>query len=119
MISRKTQFSIIAVVLVLVGSMAFSQIFKTNLTLTVRDELGNTVDSASVKLFEKKEDYLKEVNVAAETTTNAKGVAKFKGIKPVSYFVLVRKCDKDNAGGGEEISKLEEGKFNKSTVVIQ
>ena len=108
-----------AVAILLITASAFSQLFKTNLTLTVRDEVGNTVEGASVKLYEKKDDYLKEVNVAAETTTNEKGLAKFKGIKPVSYFVLVRKGDKDNSGGGEEIGKLEEGKFNKSTVVIQ
>jgi hypothetical protein len=31
----------------------------------------------------------------------------------------VKKGDKDNAGGGEKIDKLDEGKFNKSTIVIQ
>lgn len=100
-------------------TLATSQLFKTSLILTVRDELGNTVEGASVKLFEKESDYNKEINITAETTTDAKGVAKFKGIKPVAYFVLVKKGDKDNAGGGEKIGKLEEGKFNKSTVVIQ
>ena len=100
-------------------TMAFSPPFKTSLTLTVRDEVGNLVEGASVKLFETKDDYLKEVNVAAETTTDAKGIAKFKGLKPIAYFMIVRKGDKDNAGGGEQIGRLEEGKFNKSTVVIQ
>jgi hypothetical protein len=37
----------------------------------------------------------------------------------MAYFVLARKGDKDNANGGEKVGKLEEGKFNKSTVVIQ
>ena len=100
-------------------AMSFSPPFKTSLTLTVRDEVGNLVEGASVKLFETKDDYLKEVNVAAETTTDAKGIAKFKGLKPVAYYIIVRKGDKDNAGGGEQIGRLEEGKFNKSTVVIQ
>ncbi len=109
-----------AMLLVLVCmAMAFRPPFKTSLTLTVRDELGNLVEGASVKLFETKEDYLKEVNVAAETTTDEKGIAKFKGLKPIAYYIIVRKGDKDNAGGGEQIGKLEEGKFNKSTVVIQ
>ncbi len=110
----------IAVISVLF-SVPFSagQIFKTSLTLTVRDELGNTVEGASVKLFDTEDDYNKETNQSAEATTNAKGVAKFKGIKPLVYFVLVKKGGKDNAGGGEKIGKLEEGKFNKSTVIIQ
>lgn len=95
------------------------QIFNTSLTLTVRDELGNTVKDASVKLFETEEDYLKEKNVVTEGTTDAKGVAKFKKLKAISYFVLIRKGDKDNTNGGEKIGKLEEGKFNKTTVVIE
>lgn len=98
---------------------AETRLFKTSLTLIVRDDVGNTVEKASVKLFEKEEDYLKEVNAAAEGDTDAKGVVKFKDLKAIAYYVLVRKDDKDNAGGGEKIGKLEEGKFNKATVVIQ
>ncbi|MBS1507382.1 MAG: carboxypeptidase regulatory-like domain-containing protein [Bacteroidetes bacterium] len=94
------------------------QIFKTSLTLTVRDESGNTVEGASVKLFEKKDDYTKEVNAVEEATTDAKGIVRFKKLKPIAYFILCRKGDKDNTGGGEE-TKLEDGKFNKATIVIQ
>ena len=115
----KKVFVSAAVVTWLFVTLAFSPPFKTSLTLTVRDEVGNLVEGASVKLFETKDDYLKEVNVAAETMTDAKGIAKFKGLKPIAYYIIVRKGDKDNAGGGEQIGKLEEGKFNKSTVVIQ
>ena len=100
-------------------TIASGQIFKTSLTLTVRDELGNTVEGASIKLFEKESDYNKEINTVAEGTTDAKGIAKFKALRPIAYFVLVKKGDKDNAGGGEKIDKLDEGKFNKSTIVIQ
>lgn len=96
-----------------------SQIFKTSLTVTVRDELGNTVEGASVRLFLKEEDYTKEVNHVAETTSDKKGVAKFNKLQPEVYFILARKGDKDNAGGGEKIGKLEEGKFNKVTIIIQ
>jgi len=105
------------------GLMAFApvnaRLFKTSLTLTVRDDVGNTVAKAVVKLFEKEEDYLKEMNPVAEGDTDEKGVVKFKDLKAIPYYVLVRKDDKDNAGGGEQIGKLEEGKFNKATVVIQ
>jgi hypothetical protein len=96
-----------------------SQIFKTSLTVTVRDELGNTVEGASVRLFQKEEDYTKEVNPLEEGTTDAKGVVRFKKLQPQPYFILARKGDKDNAGGGEKTGKLDEGKFNKVTVVIQ
>ncbi len=95
------------------------QLINTSLTITVRDEIGNTVAGASIKLFDTEENYNKEKNSIAEGVTDAKGIYRFKKIKANSYFVLVKKDDKDNAGGGEKIGKLEEGKFNKVTIVIQ
>ena len=95
------------------------QIFKTNLTITVRDEAGNTVEKAQVVLFLKEEDYTKEVNPVVKGETDEKGVVKFKGLKPHAYFVLARKDDKDNSGGGEKTDALEEGKVNKVTIIIQ
>ena len=95
------------------------QLINTSLTVTVRDELGNTVEGASIKLFDTEENYNKEINPVAEGSTDAKGNYRFKKIKSSAYFVLVKKGDKDNTGGGEKIGKLEEGKFNKVTIVIQ
>lgn len=109
-------------IIVLLGAIAlpsYSQLINTSLTLTVRDELGNTAAGVSVQLFESEADYLTEKNAVFTATTDAKGIAKFKKMKAISYFVLARKDDKDNTGGGEKIGKLEEGKFNKATVVIQ
>ncbi|HRI78436.1 MAG TPA: hypothetical protein PLR06_02780 [Cyclobacteriaceae bacterium] len=100
-------------------SSVHAQIIKTSLTVTVRDELGNTVEGVMVQLYENEENYKTEKNPAAEGTTDAKGVVKFKNQKAISYFVLARKGDKDNAGGGEQTGKLEEKKFNKVTLVIQ
>lgn len=97
---------------------SFSSFLKTQLTITVRDETGNIVAGASIKLYAKKEDYEKEVNALAEAVTDEKGVAKFKELTRYNIYLLVRKDDKDNSGGGEQ-TKLEEGKFNKITVVIQ
>jgi hypothetical protein len=102
----------------MVGAMSF-QIIKTSLNVTVRDETGNTVSGAVVQLFEKEEDYLKEENVAAIGTTDDKGYVKIKELKAIPYFVIVRKDDKDNSGGGEKIEKLEAKKMNKITIVIQ
>ena len=103
----------------IIAIVAFGQIFKTSLNLTVRDEVGNIVEGASVQLFEKKEDYDKIANATFTGITDKKGVVKFKSLKAIRYFMLVKKGDKDNSGGGEEIGKLTEGKFNKATVVIQ
>jgi len=95
------------------------QLFNTSLTVTVRDELGNTVEGASVKLFVKEEDYTKEKNFIEEATSDKKGIAKFKKLNPEAYFILCRKGDKDNAGGGEKTGVLKKGEFNKVTIVIQ
>lgn len=95
------------------------QIIKTTLNLTVRDEVGNTVEGATVQLFETEEDYNAETNVVAEGTTDAKGILKLKDLKSMSYYVIVRKDDKDNSGGGERTGKLEEKRINKVTIVIQ
>ena len=110
---------------ILLATVCFSfsskpdQLFNTSLTVTVRDELGNTVEGASIKLFETEENYTQEKNAMTEGITDDKGVFRFRKIKAVAYFVLVKKGDKDNSGGGEKIGKLEEGKFNKVTIVIQ
>lgn len=95
------------------------QLIKTQLVITVRDETGNTVTGATVQLYEKQDDYNKEVNVAAEGVTDAKGVLKLKELKAISYFMIAKKDDKDNSGGGEQTGKLEEKKINKVTVIIQ
>lgn len=95
------------------------QIIKTTLHITVRDELGNIVDGASVQLFETEEDYLKEENIVAQDSTDKRGVVRFKDIKPMAYYVIVRKDDKDNSGGGERTAELDPKRINKVTIVIQ
>ena len=114
---KKSSVILMSVVLMVVCS-AF-QIVKTSLGVTVRDEVGNIVVGAAVQLFEKEEDYTAEKNVAVEGVTDEKGYIRFKELKAISYFVIVRKDDKDNSGGGERTGKLEEKKINKVTVVIQ
>ena len=111
--------AVVTCVMAFTFSASNAQLIKTSLTLIIRDDAGNTVDKVSVKLFEKEEDYLKEVNPVAEGLTDEKGAVKFKALKSIAYYVLARKGDMDNAGGGELIGKLEDQKFNKVTVVIQ
>jgi len=121
--TNSTMKSLLFILFVATTSVSFvsqpAQIFNTSLTITVRDEVGNTVSGAEVKLFKNEQDYLKEENVVMEATSDAKGLVKLKKLEGISYYVIVRKADKDNSGGGEIIGKLEEGKFNKATIVIQ
>lgn len=56
--------------------------------------------------------------MVAEGMTNSKGVVKFKDLKPIEYYLLVRRKNRDNTGGGEKIGKLN-GRFKKSTLVIE
>ena len=103
----------------LVMMMLSFQIIKTQLAVTVRNELGNTEEGATVQLFETEEDYKAEKNIAAEGATDKKGVIKFKELKAASYYMIVRKDDKDNSGGGEQTGKLEANRINKVTIIIQ
>jgi hypothetical protein len=110
--------NVIVLLILFVAASSF-QIIKTSLNVTVRDETGNTVEGATVQIFESEEDYTKEVNIAAQGTTDKKGYLKLKELKSIPYYVIVRKDDKDNSGGGEKTEKLEAKKINKITVVIQ
>ena len=95
------------------------QLIKTTLHITVRDELGNIVEGATVQLFETEDDYLKEENVVTEGLTDKNGIIKLKDLKPMAYYVIIRKDDKDNSGGGERTAELEAKRINKVTIVIQ
>lgn len=106
---------LIAIILILSGF----QLIKTTLHITVRDELGNIVEGATVQLFETEDDYLKEQNAVTEVLTDKYGIAKMKDLKAMSYFVIIRKDDKDNSGGGERTAVLEAKRINKVTIVIQ
>jgi hypothetical protein len=104
--------------LLLVSASGF-QLIKTTLNVVVRDETGNTVDGATVQLFETEEDYNAEKNIVATGVTDEKGFLKLRDLKAIVYYVIVRKGDKDNTGGGEQTGKLVEKKINKVTIVIQ
>ena len=72
------------------------QLIKTQLTITVRNELGNAEPGVTVQLYEKEADYNAEENPAAEGITDEKGVVKFKELKAISYYILASKDDKNN-----------------------
>ena len=108
-------FALLALALTLTGF----QIIKTTLHITVRDELGNIVEGATIQLFENEEDYQKEENAVQEGTTDKYGIARFKDLKAIAYYVIVKKDDKDNSGGGERTAVLDAKRINKVTIVIQ
>ncbi|NJM26940.1 MAG: hypothetical protein HC859_17175, partial [Bacteroidia bacterium] len=95
----RTSLQYLFAFVVLVAMVSF-QLIKTQLHVTVRDDLGNTVSTAKVTLYEKEEDYNAEENAVATGETDEKGVVKFKELGDKSYYVMVEKGDKNNFGGG-------------------
>lgn len=114
----KTSIKLLFAISFLVMLSAF-QIIKTQLAVTIRDEVGNTVEGVKVILYETEEDYNAEKNQVSEGVTDAKGIVKLRELKATTYYVLARKDDKDNSGGGEQTGKLEPNRINKVTIVIQ
>jgi uncharacterized protein (DUF2141 family) len=114
----KAIFRTLFVVTLVLMAMSF-QLIKTQLAVTIRNELGNIEEGTTVQLFETEEDYKEEKNIAAEGITDKKGIIKFKELKAISYYVIARKDDKDNSGGGEQTGKLEANRINKVTIIIQ
>lgn len=107
------------VTIMALANVSEAQILSTKLKITVVDELGNVVPDAKVTLYGSEADYNKEVNpVQPFKLTDSKGRVTFKKLTPKSYYVIIRKGDKDNSGGGEIINDLEKGKVNKANVVI-
>lgn len=95
------------------------QLFPTKLKITVIDGLGNIVEGATVAIYTEKEDYLKSINPVQTLSTDDKGQVTFKDVKPISYFVEVKKGEKNNNGEGAVTGKLSEKKINKVNVVIE
>ncbi|WP_088124943.1 carboxypeptidase-like regulatory domain-containing protein [Roseivirga misakiensis] len=116
---RLILLSLIAFSTIAISNDAEAQILSTKLKITVVDELGNVVPDAKVILFANEADYNKEVNpVQPFKLTDSKGRVTFKKLDTKSYYIIVRKGDKDNSGGGEVVSKLVKGKVNKANIVI-
>ena len=96
------------------------QVFTTALRVTVRDNLGNVVDSAQVQIFKTKEDYEQETNpVGGIQYTDEKGRIRYTGIEPRAYYINVEKGDMNNYGGGTMTEELTEKRSNKLTVIIE
>ena len=101
-------------------SQAQIQIFNTKFKVTILDELGNLVPDAEVTLYATLDDYKAEKNPVQKTMlTDSKGKVTFKKLDKKQYYVIVRKGDRDNSGGGELVNNLEKGKVNKANVIIK
>jgi hypothetical protein len=111
--------TIILSLMLTIPFLSNSQIFKTTLQITIRNELGNTEAGAKVTLYKTEEDYNANQNPAFEAkTTDAKGKVSFEGVEPIIYYVQAEKGERDNSGAGEKTPKLDDKKINKVTIII-
>lgn len=95
-------------------------ILPTSLKITVLNSLGNPVEEAKVTLYSTEDDYRNEKNAVSETLqTDAKGQVKFKNLEAKVYFVHVVKGEMNNDGGAAQTNKLEEGKQNRTNIIIE
>ncbi len=109
-----------SLVLVVFLSFSFKPVLKTNLRITILNELGNVEDSVSVTLYTNKDDYRNNKNPAVPMQlTDEKGRATFKDLKPIEYYIHAQKEDKTNVGAGVVADVLKEGKMNKLTIIIE
>lgn len=96
------------------------QVLTTALRVTVRDNLGNVVDSAEVQIFRTKEEYEQEINpVGGVQYTDKKGRIRYTGIEPQAYYINVEKGDMNNYGAGTMTEELTAKRSNNLTVIIE
>ena len=96
-----------------------AQVLKTKLQVTVRNDLGNVVQGATVTLYSTQADYESNENPVQSGETDEKGKIIFKELKPVSYFMDVRKGDLNNDGRGVQTTKLIVKKKNIIATIIE
>ena len=113
---------IVFVLVILMAGMATeskAQVFKTKLQVVVRNDLGNTVEGATVTLYKTEADYDEEKNPVQTAQTTAKGKVLFMGLEPISYYMNVEKDDLNNVGRGAKTTKLIDKKKNIVDVIIE
>jgi len=109
-----------SVLLIALLSFSFKPILKTNLRITILNELGNAEDSVEVTLYINKNDYRENKNPAVPLQlTDEKGRVTFKDLEPIEYYIHAQKGDKTNVGAGVVADVLKEGKMNKLTIIIE
>lgn len=97
-----------------------TQLFDTNLRITIQDDLGNNEEGALVTLFANNDDYRSSSNpVAGPLKTDKKGRVTFKDLEAKAYYVYAEKGDMNNNMLGVKTDTLEGGKLNKIAIVIQ
>lgn len=72
----------------------------TSLEITLRDDLGNLIQGATVKLYPSETDYKNQTNSLSVKTSNASGVVTFDNLTSIKYYFSADKDCLSNAFGG-------------------
>ena len=111
---------ITVVVLAVLFSFTSAPVIKTNLRITILNELGNMEDSVAVTIYRHENDYREEVNPITPTQyTDKKGRTTFSDLEAIEYYIHAQKGDKTNVGAGVVADVLQKGKMNKLTIIIE
>lgn len=96
------------------------QLFKTNLRITIQDDLGNVEEGVTVTLYGNNDDYRAGENAVQESQmTDKRGRVTFKDLKPQVYHVFAEKGKMSNNNLGVKTDTLEAKKLNKVAIMIQ
>ncbi len=92
----------------------------TSLSLTLKDELGNTVSGASVKLFASQTDWVMGTNQVSTTQfSDETGKVTFSGLSAIKYYWFAQKDAKNNYNGAcTTTAAIEADVTTKLTVVL-
>ena len=104
--------------IILISNEIYSQLIKTQLRLSVKNNLGKEEEGVRVRLYATEEDYKAEKNMVQEHYTNRKGIVVFKDLQPIKYYINAVKDNKTNYGNGEVSEPLKEKQINQMLVII-
>ncbi len=93
---------------------------KTYLDIYVKDNLGNPVQGAEVKLYSSETDWKNGSNqVGAAQYSNAEGKAVFEGVSNIKYYWLATKdCNNNVNGSVTTASPLNKGERNSVNTIL-
>ncbi len=93
---------------------------KTYLDIYVKDNLGNPVQGAEVKLYSSETDWKNSSNqVGAAQYSNSEGKAVFEGVSNIKYYWLATKgCNNNVNGSVTTVSPLNKGERNSVNTIL-
>jgi hypothetical protein len=91
-----------------------------SLELTVRDNLGNAVSGATLKLFKSENDLINFTNQVGSTkTTDGSGKIKIENLEEIKYYFFAEKdCYNNYRGGNYLVDPLKKNQNTTADIVI-